>query len=829
MTRRLFLIFHGRFPSEKAAALFAAKSAEAFAGEGYEVTILAPRRLGRGYNATAHTVYLPTLDLFNLLPHALAFRLSLFIFSTSSYLYLLLRARRTDLIYSNESLPLFFAAFLFPNTVYELHDYPEKSWWLYRSLLARVRGVVVTNRLKAERLATDFPQTGSKVFIEPNAVSLEQFSISATRTEARAALNVPASAKIAVYTGHLYAWKGVDTLAEAARRLGSVAEVYIVGGTDEDLATYKRRYDAVSNLHFIGHRPHAEMPLWQKAADVLVLPNTAREQISAEYTSPMKLFEYMASGTPIIASRLPSIVEIADDSRALLVAPDDPEALARGITEAVGPVGETRAAAARAWVAEHTWDKRSGRILSWINVLPDRTQRFSHERIIFYASLAMSLVFIGIFIASHGVNAPFSTIASDGYLPLASSLYQHGAFTFSTTTPYVLEGAHVPGYPLFLAVTAVPLGNILPTLILQALLFAYSAILLYRLFEGVFSPQIRFFGALIFSIEPYTAFTAVQPLSEALFLLLFIGGLLTLRRAFERERLPLFFAASVLLAYDVLVRPISTYLVPIVFFAVLIVAIVRLPRKIRHIAALMLLGIGLVLLPWAYRNHEAFGTWSLSTKGPYSLYFYDAASVLQYQSGKPATEISTDLVARARARFPEVHTQDDLRSPKYSAFFTSESLAIIKGSPILFAKMYAGSLATFFLSDGYRLLWYEITDGAIMLPNITRAIVTGDRATIATYFETQPVQALLFVLGFVFWASTFFLAVLGGIVGSWSRSTTVRWATLASIFGIAYFALLTGPLAQARYRIVATPFLFMLASYGAALVITRLHAHRRFA
>jgi hypothetical protein len=72
-SKKLFLIFHGRFPSEKAAALFAAESAAAFAGQNYEVTLIAPRRLGRfnescfdfyGLPKNFKVVFLPTVDLF---------------------------------------------------------------------------------------------------------------------------------------------------------------------------------------------------------------------------------------------------------------------------------------------------------------------------------------------------------------------------------------------------------------------------------------------------------------------------------------------------------------------------------------------------------------------------------------------------------------------------------------------------------------------------------------------------------------------------------------------------------------------------------------------
>src|SRR3989338_8945685 len=120
--RKLFLIFHGRFPSEKAAALFAAKSAEAFAASGQEVVMLVPRRFGRfkesaynfyGLERNFKIVFLPTLDLFALpFFKRFAFGLSFVLFSVFSFSYLIFRARRGDIIYSNETLPLLFSSFI---------------------------------------------------------------------------------------------------------------------------------------------------------------------------------------------------------------------------------------------------------------------------------------------------------------------------------------------------------------------------------------------------------------------------------------------------------------------------------------------------------------------------------------------------------------------------------------------------------------------------------------------------------------------------------------------------------------------------------------------
>ena len=370
MAPHIFFIFHGRFPSEKAAALFATESAFAFAQCGTQVTLVAPRRIGRMSTTPRPftTVYLPTLDVFWIpIVKGAAFYISLFVFSVSSFFYLLFTAHRNDSIYSNESLPLLLASFCFSQTCFELHDYPERSRWYWNILFRRVKHILVTNEIKMKRLAQEFPDAARKAFVEQNAVGLEEFSLSLSKQEARKELILPQSVYIALYTGHLYGWKGVDTLAKAAQQQPKL-EVYFVGGTQEDSTRFRAKWEKVKNIHVVGHRPHAEIPLWQKAADVLVLPNTARDPVSRESTSPMKLFEYMASERPVVASNLPSIAEILSHERGILVEADNPKALAQGIQKALTDAeSPARAKRARAWVEDHTWEKRAKRILEHIN------------------------------------------------------------------------------------------------------------------------------------------------------------------------------------------------------------------------------------------------------------------------------------------------------------------------------------------------------------------------------------------------------------------------------------------------------------------------------
>lgn len=369
----LFLIFHGRFPSEKAASLFAAKSAESFSEQGVSVTLLVPRRIGREKKASYNyygikdnykVVFLPTIDLFHIpLVGIFAFHVSLIVFSISCFFYLLFIARKDSIIYSNESVPILLTSFLFPQTLIEIHDFPERKLFMYKVLFSRVRWILSTNKWKREKLMQEFKIPEDKIFYEPNAVD-----ISISKEDAREKLGLPIEKYIVVYTGHLYSWKGVDTLAQATRDLGDNIVVVLVGGVSTDVARFKAKYGDIGNLKIVGYREHTEVPYWQKAADVLILPNTAKEDISKFYTSPMKLFEYMASKRPIIASKIPSIEELLDDTNAVLIEPDNPSVLATAIKKMVKNKDEVEHISKTAFknVQNFTWSTRAKRILTVI-------------------------------------------------------------------------------------------------------------------------------------------------------------------------------------------------------------------------------------------------------------------------------------------------------------------------------------------------------------------------------------------------------------------------------------------------------------------------------
>jgi glycosyltransferase involved in cell wall biosynthesis len=180
----------------------------------------------------------------------------------------------------------------------------------------------------------------------------------------------PGTPPLVAYAGHLYPWKGVDVLIEALALVPPESlRGRIIGGhaAEPDLGRLRAKADQLGlagRVEFTGFQPPPAVAASLRAADVLVLPNRGTA-VSARYTSPLKLFEYLAAGRPIVASDLPALREVLrDNENARLVPPDDPRALA----DALLAVSRDPALAVRLargafdTAAEYSWDRRAARL-----------------------------------------------------------------------------------------------------------------------------------------------------------------------------------------------------------------------------------------------------------------------------------------------------------------------------------------------------------------------------------------------------------------------------------------------------------------------------------
>ena len=169
------------------------------------------------------------------------------------------------------------------------------------------------------------------------------------------------------YAGHLYPWKGVDLLIAALSMLPNVRGL-IVGGHDAEPDLARLRHQAstmgvADRVRFTGFIPPGDVARHLAGADVLVLPNPETE-ISRSYSSPLKLFEYMAAGKPIVASDLPAFREVLSSEDAVLVEPGSASALAAGIERVLGdrPLATRLAFNAFSAASNYSWSARAERL-----------------------------------------------------------------------------------------------------------------------------------------------------------------------------------------------------------------------------------------------------------------------------------------------------------------------------------------------------------------------------------------------------------------------------------------------------------------------------------
>ena len=368
---KLYYLSNLRIPTEKAHGIQIAKMCEAFALNGLEVELIVPLKYNE-IKADPYEYYnvernfkitkVLCLDALRLFINKFGFFIQ-----TASFLFfarIFLAFKRRGIIYTREV----WAGLFFKDYVLEIHNLPKKINWLaLRGLRRAGRLLVLTDFLKNEIAALGVER--NKILVSADGVDLKNFDIEMEKNQARKMVGLPLDKKIILYSGsfYLYDWKGVDVLIDAAKYLSDDELIILLGGKADEIAQING-LRASNRIKLIERQPYKNIPVYLKAADILVLPNKKGESISEKYTSPLKLFEYMASGAPIVASDLPSLREVLNNQNSVLVEPNSSERLAEGISQALGngDLASKISAQALKDVQQYSWQKRTGNIIKFI-------------------------------------------------------------------------------------------------------------------------------------------------------------------------------------------------------------------------------------------------------------------------------------------------------------------------------------------------------------------------------------------------------------------------------------------------------------------------------
>lgn len=373
---KIIYIVNTRIPNERAHGIQIVHTVEALSQQVKDFVLLTPLSIGtvshKRYPSSNVHKRLPSLDSSRAPILGFYLRTVTFIFSLYFYLlytYIKSKYRRQKVVlYVRGEIIFGLIPFfkLFP-VYFETH-YIRNHERSYAWILKHVTGIIViTDRLKS-KFVDEFKIDAGRIAVARDAVNIEAFASWDVHKTDMLRSQFPPDKKIAMYSGSLGHEKGAHTLADAASALTDLVHVVFVGGLDSQLIEFRKKYGGIENISIVGRVDYAEIPNYLHFADILVLPDLATDPFSNLYTSPMKLFEYMASGISILASDVPSLKEVLSERNAFFFRAGNIEDLVKAIKNMLSKPepDKSRTMAARDDVNDFSWQKRSNLILDLI-------------------------------------------------------------------------------------------------------------------------------------------------------------------------------------------------------------------------------------------------------------------------------------------------------------------------------------------------------------------------------------------------------------------------------------------------------------------------------
>lgn len=449
---KIVYLFNSRIPTEKAHGLQIMQMCAVFASQGHDVTLLVPDRNNHlqedafmyyGVERNFRILKAPVFD---------AIRFSRWLGPLSMWLLEMSFARSArkaikelspDVIYSRDTYSNLWTSDA-TLRVTELHTLPRRFRKLYARIWKRSdRVVAMTEGLRDDLVALGIPD--DRIVVAHDAVDLERFDAEMTKKDVREALGLPLHRTIAVYIGRFYAEQGIETLVEASKKLESDTLVVMVGGIHSE--------GDGPNRKIVGHVSPMDILKWLRAADFALMPYTGTSEHVSRYASPMKLFEYLGAGLPIISSNLPSVREVLTESEALFVPPDDTDALARAIDALARDAGLVKrmSSASRSLAKGKTWKARARTVLSHLTRREDARERcfkWWPEIAVIALALSVRLLYVLVFPQQ-------SLVGGDSLLYLGYADWMRGTIPWDNAWNPTFQA----GYPAFLALIRTVFGE----------------------------------------------------------------------------------------------------------------------------------------------------------------------------------------------------------------------------------------------------------------------------------------------------------------------------------------------------------------------------------
>lgn len=378
-TTGILYISDSSIPSYSANSIHVMKMCQAWASLGYSVTLL-----GKNTNACVKNVsdvhgFYGVDSTFTLEVHPSS------PFPGSGRVYNLLLAfwigSRYDLIYTRAIYAALWCVLMGKQVAFEIHEpFDTKGWLLgkiFRFLTTRkkvIKWVFISEALR-KNIQQRYPvlKDENVLVAHDGADPMESVHLTEEKTAKSSRLKI-------AYVGSLLKGKGIEIIIPLSKRCPDV-EFHIVGGSNADVEAAKAQLESdPGNVTFYGFVPHRDTVNYIMRSDVLIAPylkgvfvkNGKYSNNIAQWMSPLKIFEYMSSGKPMITSDLPVLREVLTHGKnALLCDPDKLDSWEHAIRQLSGDPSLGKAIGEKArqdFLHHYTWKQRAKNILSSIRL-----------------------------------------------------------------------------------------------------------------------------------------------------------------------------------------------------------------------------------------------------------------------------------------------------------------------------------------------------------------------------------------------------------------------------------------------------------------------------
>ena len=286
--------------------------------------------------------------------------------------FIKVRKEKPTHIFTRDIVVAFLLSFLNIKVVYEAHKEPKTKTASFMINFLKTKQnfflVTISKALKSYYLS-EYKYDNKKVLDCHDAVFFEKYDKyrNLSKMTLRRELKLPLQKTIIMHTGSLYKGNDAKLFKVVVDNFKDVLFVQ-VGGSESDIKKYQIYYKNNDNILFIAHQKHDSIVKYQMSADLLFYSLTKENELWW-CTSPLKLFEYLATGVPILGSNIGSISEILDENNSILFNPEEEQSIVDGVNIFLNKKSAVQRKALQAKMdaqEKHTWQKRAGKILEFI-------------------------------------------------------------------------------------------------------------------------------------------------------------------------------------------------------------------------------------------------------------------------------------------------------------------------------------------------------------------------------------------------------------------------------------------------------------------------------